>query len=107
MQLTISTNNYSEISSLGYKRVGSRPNLLSLALGLPLLSFCLLSGSLNRRRILCRLLLSLSLIMAIHGLTGCAPATKNAAPYSGSAVITGTDTAVNITSQATLNLTIQ
>ncbi len=105
-QFTISTNNHPEVGALRRGHLPGHCKVISLALGLPFLSFWMLSNT--KRRFHLRLfLLILFLGASVHGLTGCAPATQTAGPFNGSITITATDGAAQISIQTPLGLTIQ
>lgn len=97
-QLTISSNGRPEIAAL------HRPGLM-LAFGVPLLGL-LMAGGHRRRRALRALMAAFLLAAAMQTLSGCAPGSVAASPFSGSVVITGTDKAANLMSQASIALTI-
>jgi sugar lactone lactonase YvrE len=109
-QLTISTNNRPEISSL--RTVGpwssrlDHTRLLSLAFGFPLLSLTFFFRRNTRWRRILSGVTAVLIFVAIQNLNGCSEPTKTAAPFSGTITIIGTDNN-NVSAQATLNLTIQ
>jgi len=110
MLLTISTNNHPEISSLRsgapWSTQPNRAARLALAFGFSFLPLALFYRRSGRRRILLRGSLAVLLLLSIQGLSGCTPAAQNAASFSGTVTITGTDT-TNLSAKATLSLTIK
>jgi len=102
--LTISTDNYSHISSSG--RPWNQSKWFSLAFLMPFLSFAMFFRSSARRRWLSRGLWVICLLVLLHGLNACAPGVQDTAAYSGNVVVVATDTTANITSQATIALTV-
>ena len=109
MLLTISTNNHPEISSIPSGTPwGGQPNhatRLALTFGFSFLPLALFYRRSTRRSILLRGSLAVLLLLVIQGLSGCTPASQNAASFSGTLTITGTDN-TNLSAKATLSLTI-
>jgi len=110
MLLTISTNNHPEISSLRsgapWSTQPNRAARLALTFGFSFLPLALFYRRSTRRSILLRGSLAVLLLLSIQGLSGCTPAAQNAASFSGTVTITGTDT-TNLSAKATLSLTIK
>jgi sugar lactone lactonase YvrE len=107
LQLTISTNNHSEIGALQRNQLKRTPQLLFLAFGLPFLSMATLFTKGKRRRYMIGNVMTMLLLLGMQSLTGCAQATQDAGSFSGSITVTGTDSVnASTSSQALLSLTI-
>jgi sugar lactone lactonase YvrE len=105
-RLTISTNNYGAIASMGQDKRLMTPSArtkISIALSLPFVTL-LIFGAGRRRRLL-RTISALALCVAFQNFTGCTAAPTNASAFSGNITITATDM-TKATAQATLALTI-
>jgi sugar lactone lactonase YvrE len=105
-QLTISTNNYSEIATLNSGRQGGGNGKAYWALGLPFLSLYLLFIGKRRRTLLRDVVAILLFATVIQALSGCTTASQNSPAFTGNIVIAGTDKTANTTAQATLVLAI-